>query len=89
MFGETTISYVMIGNHPIDFQPKKLVFRVPGLCIYSVVILSPAILMFYLLFRTLPFIEDVYFLFESNMAERTLKWLTQTPTKTNALHELS
>ena len=68
---------------------KNWLFGVPGLCIYSVVIWSPVILMFYLLFRTLPFIDDDYFLFESNMAESPLKWLTQTPTKTNALHELS
>ena len=30
MFGETTISYVKIGNHPIETTIYKRLFGVPG-----------------------------------------------------------
>ena len=30
MFGETTISYVKIGNHPIETTIYKWLFEVPG-----------------------------------------------------------
>ncbi len=32
MFGETTISYVKIGNHPIETTIYKWLFAVPGIC---------------------------------------------------------
>ena len=35
MFGETTISYVKIGNHPIETTIYKWLFGVPGLCYYK------------------------------------------------------
>ena len=31
MFGETTIFYIKIWNHPIETTIKKLMFRVPGI----------------------------------------------------------
>ena len=31
MFGETTISYVKIGNHPIETTIYKWLFGVPGI----------------------------------------------------------
>ena len=34
MFGETTISYVKIGNHPIETTIYKWLFGVPGIYIY-------------------------------------------------------
>ena len=34
MFGETTISYVKIGNHPIETTIYKWLFRVPGICFF-------------------------------------------------------
>jgi len=32
MFGETTIFYVMIWNHPVETTIKNWLFGVPGLC---------------------------------------------------------
>ena len=34
MFGETTISYVKIGNHPIETTIYKWLFGVPGIYVY-------------------------------------------------------
>ena len=34
MFSETTISYVKIGNHPIETTIYKWMFQVPGIYIY-------------------------------------------------------
>ena len=35
MFGETTISYVKIRNHPIETTIYKWLFGVPGIYIYT------------------------------------------------------
>ena len=37
MFGETTISYVKIGNHPIETTIYKQMFQVPGIYIYIII----------------------------------------------------
>ena len=44
MFGETTISYVKIGNHPIETTIYKWLFGVPGIdiCFAGTSILGPA-----------------------------------------------
>ena len=46
MFGETTISYVKIGNHPIETTIYKWLFGVPG---RNLVGLTRHLLSFYLL----------------------------------------
>ena len=38
MFGETTISYVKIGNHPIETTIYKWLFGVPGVYVFEVII---------------------------------------------------